>query len=194
VPVPGRDLFVQAWYQGGLSLVDFTDSANPIEIAYFDRGPIHEEHLILGGYWSTYWYKGYIYGTEIARGLDVLALVPSEHLSENEVAAAAIADQRERFNPQQQFRITWPAEPVVARAYIDQLERSESLSTSTVADLNAALDRTETRLEDGAKDAELAESLEMFSMALNAIGGDAIANKRRAALSETLGEIAARLR
>ncbi len=124
----------------------------------------------------------------------MLTLLPREHLSENEVAAAAIADQRERFNPQQQFRVTWPAEPVVARAYIDQLERSEALSASSVADLNAALDRTESRLEDGAKDAELAESLEMASMALDEVDGDAIANKRRAALSETLVEIAARLR
>ena len=194
VPVPGRDIFVQAWYQGGISVIDFTDSANPVEIAYFDRGPIHEEHLILGGYWSTYWYNGHIYGTEIARGLDVLKLLPSEYLSENEVAAAAIADQGERFNPQQQFRITWPAEPVVARAYIDQLKRSDSLSASTVAELTAALDRSGLRLEDGASDEALAESLEMLSTALNNIGGDAITNKRRAALSETLGGIAARLR
>ena len=194
VPVPGRDIFVQAWYQGGISVIDFTDSANPVEIAYFDRGPIHEEHLILGGYWSTYWYHGHIYGTEIARGLDVLKLLPSEYLSENEVAAAAIADQGERFNPQQQFRITWPAEPVVARAYIDQLKRSDSLSASTVAELTAALDRSGLRLEDGASDEALAESLEMLSTALNNIGGDAITNKRRAALSETLGGIAARLR
>jgi len=194
VPVPGRDIFVQAWYQGGISVIDFTDSANPVEIAYFDRGPIHEEHLILGGYWSTYWYHGHIYGTEIARGLDVLKLLPSEYLSENEVAAAAIADQGERFNPQQQFHITWPAEPVVARAYIDQLQRSDSLSASLVADLSAALDRSGLRLEDGASDEALAASLEMLSMALHNIGGDAITNKRRAALSETLGGIAARLR
>ncbi len=194
VPVPGRDIFVQAWYQGGISVIDFTDSANPVEIAYFDRGPIHEEHLILGGYWSTYWYNGHIYGTEIARGLDVLKLLPSEYLTENEVAAAAIADQGERFNPQQQFHITWPAEPVVARAYIDQLQRSDSLSASLVADLSAALDRSGLRLEDGASDEALAESLEMLSMALHNIGGDAITNKRRAALSETLGGIAARLR
>ena len=194
VPVPGRDIFVQAWYQGGISVIDFTDSANPVEIAYFDRGPIHEEHLILGGYWSTYWYNGHIYGTEIARGLDVLKLLPSEYLTENEVAAAAIADQGERFNPQQQFHITWPAEPVVARAYIDQLKRSDSLSASLVADLSAALDRSGLRLEDGASDEALAASLEMLSMALHNIGGDAITNKRRAALSETLGGIAARLR
>ena len=93
VPVPGRDIFVQAWYQGGISLMDFTDSGNPVEIAYFDRGPIHEEHLSLGGYWSVYWYNGRIYGTEIIRGLDVFALTPSELLTENEIAAAALADE-----------------------------------------------------------------------------------------------------
>ena len=194
VPVPGRDIFVQAWLQGGLSMIDFTDSANPVEIAYFDRGPIHEEHLILGGYWSTYWYKGHIYATEIARGLDVLALVPTEHLSENEVAAAVIADQREQFNPQQQFRVTWPAEPVVARAYIDQLTRSDLLSASTLSDLGAALDRSASQLEDGAHDDELATRLESLAAELDDDNGDAIANKRRAALSETLGGIAARLR
>jgi uncharacterized protein (DUF305 family) len=194
VPVPGRDIFVQAWYQGGISMIDFTDSANPVEIAYFDRGPIHEEHLILGGYWSTYWYKGHIYGTEIARGLDVFSLVPSEYLSENEVAAAAIADQRERFNPQQQFRVTWPAEPVVARAYIDQLQRSDTLSAATLSDLGAALDRSASQLEDGARDDELATRLESLAADLDEESGDAITNKRQAALSETLGGIAARLR
>jgi len=119
VPVPGRDIFVQAWYQGGLSVMDFTDSKNPVEIAYFDRGPIHKEKLVLGGYWSTYWYGGKIYGTEIARGLDVLSLSPSEYLTENEIAAAAIANQGNVFNPQQQFQVSWPAEPVVALAYMD---------------------------------------------------------------------------
>jgi len=194
VPVPGRDIFVQSWYQGGISLIDFTDSSNPIEIAYFDRGPIHEEHLILGGFWSSYWYKGKIYGTEIARGLDVLALVPSEYLSENEVAAAAIADQGELFNPQQQFKVTWPAKPVVARAYIDQLERSESLSAATVSDLNAALDASSSLLMDSASDAELAARLESLAAGLDGDSGDAITMKRQAALAETLGGIAAKLR
>ncbi|MEE8543038.1 MAG: DUF305 domain-containing protein [Gammaproteobacteria bacterium] len=194
VPVPGRDIFVQAWYQGGISVIDFTDSANPVEIAYFDRGPIHEEHLILGGFWSTYWYNGHIYGTEIARGLDVVALVPSEYLSENELAAAAVADQGGRFNPQQQFPVTWPAEPVVARAYIDQLERSEALSTSLSADLSAALDRSASQLQDGARDADLAASLESLAASVQKESGDAITQKRRAGLAETLGGIAARLR
>ena len=194
IPVPGRDIFVQAWYQGGISVIDFTDSADPIEIAYFDRGPIHEEHLILGGYWSTYWYKGKIYGTEIARGMDVLALLPSEHLSANEVAAATVANQDELFNPQQQFQVTWPAEPVVAGAYIDQLQRGNGLSQMMLADLNEALERSAEQLESGASDEGLAKNLEMLSMALNDSGGDAITNKRRAGLSETLNGIAARLR
>ena len=99
VPVPGRDIFVQAWYQGGISVIDFTDSANPVEIAYFDRGPINAENLVVGGFWSAYCYHGRIYGTEIVRGLDVLALVPSEHLSENEIAAAAVADQGKLVQP-----------------------------------------------------------------------------------------------
>ena len=194
VPVPGRDIFAQSWYQGGISLIDFTDSSNPVEIAYFDRGPIHEEHLILGGFWSSYWYRGKIYGTEIARGLDVLALVPSEYLSENEVAAAALADQGEVFNPQQQFRVTWPAEPVVARAYIDQLERSNGLSTSLMADLNSALDSSAARLEGGARDRDLAARLMSLSTALEVDGGDAASKKRRAALAGTLNGIARRLR
>ena len=108
IPVPGRDLFAQAWYQGGLSVMDFTDSANPKEIAYFDRGPIDAKQMVLGGYWSTYWYKGHIYGTEITRGIDVFALKPSEHLTEAEIAAAKAATyQNDRFNPQTQTRVTW---------------------------------------------------------------------------------------
>ena len=194
VPVPGRDIFVQAWYQGGISVIDFTDSSNPVEIAYFDRGPINAENLVLGGFWSTYWYHGRIYGTEIARGLDVLALVPSEHLSENEIAAAAVADQGSLFNPQQQFRVTWPAEPVVARAYIDQLERSEALSKSFVADLNKALNRSASQLEDGAHDEDLAARLKSLAAGLEQGSGDVVTKKRRAALAETLSGIAARLR
>jgi uncharacterized protein (DUF305 family) len=108
VPVPGRDLFVQAWYQGGLSIMDFTDSATPKEIAYFDRGPIDMMQMVLGGYWSVYWYKGHIYGTEITRGIDVFTLKPSEHLTEAEIAAAGAAKYEDnRFNPQTQTRVTW---------------------------------------------------------------------------------------
>ena len=193
VPVPGRDIFVQAWYQGGISVLDFTDSSNPVEIAYFDRGPIDAEHMIGGGYWSAYWYQGKIYGTEIVRGLDVLSLTPSEFLSENEIAAAALAGQGSLFNPQQQLQYDWPADPVVARAYLDQLERNNELQASLAADLDAALNRSASALQDGARDEELAAQLE--SLAATVESGDiGIATMRRAALAETLSGIAARLR
>src|SRR5690606_30449281 len=135
IPVPGRDIFVQAWYQGGVSVIDFTASAAPAEIARFDRGPSHAEHQALGGYCSTCWYDGRIYGTEIARGLDVLELQPSEHLSAHEIAAAALADQGEVFNPQRQTPVTWPDHPLVAKAYVDQLERAGALAPESVAAL-----------------------------------------------------------
>ena len=194
VPVPGRDIFVQAWYQGGISVMDFTDSANPVEIAYFDRGPIDSEHMILGGYWSAYWYRGKIYGTEILRGLDVLSLVPSEYLSENEIAAAALADQGSVFNPQQQLSYDWPADPIVARAYLDQLERGDALSVAVAADLDAALDQSASALQDGESDEGLAARLESLAAAVETDAGDGITTRRRSALAETLGEIAARLR
>ncbi len=194
IPVPGRDIFVQAWYQGGISVIDFTDSAKPVEIAWFDRGPIHAEELVFGGYWSAYWYDGRIYATETVRGLDVFALVPNEYLTENEIAAALLADQGERFNPQQQFPVTWPAEPVVARAYVDQLEGSGSLPASLAAALGAALDRATARLGNGARDARLAGELESLAADLDNGEGGAVAAKRRTALAETLSGIAARLR
>lgn len=194
VPVPGRDIFVQAWYQGGLSMIDFTDSANPIEIAYFDRGPIHEEVLIGGGYWSTYWYQGKIYGTEIARGLDVFALVPSEYLTENEIAAAAMANQGDVFNPQQQFSVTWPAEPVVARAYIDQLNRGNVLAEGLVNDLNVALALAKLYFEGTSSDIKLANTLEALAAKLDMETQDTMAKKRLSALGETLKGIAERLR
>ena len=108
IPVPGRDLFVQSWYQGGISVMDFTDSANPVEIAYFDRGPIDKDQLVVGGYWSSYWYNGRIYATEITRGIDVFALEPSEHLTGAEIAAAEAASYANAlFNPQTQTQVTW---------------------------------------------------------------------------------------
>lgn len=117
IPVPGRDLFAQAWYQGGMSVMDFTDSANPKEIAYFDRGPIDAKQMVLGGYWSIYWYNGHLYGTEITRGIDVFALTPSEHLTEAEIAAAKAAVYADsRFNPQTQTQVTWDAAVVEAAA------------------------------------------------------------------------------
>ena len=159
VPVPGRDIFVQAWYQGGVSVIDFTDSANPIEIAYFDRGPIDADDLVTGGYWSTYWYQGNIYGTEIIRGIDVLALVPSEHLTENEIAAAGLADQGAVFNPQQQFPVSWPVAPVVSMAYLDQLVRANPDQAQTLVPLYETLQTAESLLEQNGQDTTIASSL-----------------------------------
>ncbi len=126
VPVPGRDIMVQSWYQGGISLMDFTDPQNPFEIAYFDRGPVDGETLRVAGHWSAYWYNGRIYGSEIGRGLDVLRLTTSEHLSEAELAAAEAVIEAQ-VNPQTQTRIVWEDTPVVAQAYLDQLARGSAV-------------------------------------------------------------------
>jgi len=142
VPVPGRDIMVQAWYQGGLSMFDFTDAKNPVEIAYFDRGPVYPDKLVIGGYWSTYYYNGYIYGSEIMRGLDIFALVASDQLSQNEIDAAALVKWGE-LNVQEQTPITWPASFVVAKAYVDQLVRSKAMATARADSLRAAMDRAE---------------------------------------------------
>jgi hypothetical protein len=138
IPVPGRDIEVQAWYQGGISVMDFTDAAHPYEIAYFDRGPVNANALILGGDWSAYWYNGYIYGSEIARGLDVFKLVPSKFLTQNEIDAANLVQVNE-LNVQNQQKVTWPSRLTVARAYLDQLGRSQALPPDRIADLNKAI-------------------------------------------------------
>jgi hypothetical protein len=138
VPVPGRDIEVQAWYQGGISVVDFTDPTHPFEIAYFDRGPIDPKVLILGGDWSAYWYNGYIYGSEIARGLDVFELTPSKFLTQNEIDAAKTVRVNE-LNVQNQQKIEWPAKLAVAKAYLDQLSRSQALPADQIADLEKAI-------------------------------------------------------
>ena len=194
IPVPGRDIMVQSWYQGGISVWDFTDSSKPVEIAYFDRGPIDEKELVLGGYWSSYWYDGRIYATEIARGLDVFALRPSELLTENEIAAAVLADQGGRFNPQQQFGVVWPAEPVVARAYVDQLRRGDGVRQSVLVDVEDALDLAAPRLASGSADADLAARLQELARRLAQDDGDALTRKRKAGLAETLNALAQRLR
>ena len=148
VPVPGRDIKVQSWYQGGLSVWEFTDSENPVEIAFFDRGPVGEEVLgMSGGYWSSYWYNGYIYGSEISRGFDVFKLIPSEHLSQNEIDAASLA-QLDIFNGQHQPKLVWPPAFVVARAHLDQLRRTESLAPDKAERVAADLNRAE-QLSDG---------------------------------------------
>ncbi len=142
IPVPGRDIKVQAWYQGGVSVFDFTDATRPVEIAFFDRGPVFADKLVTAGYWSTYWYNGFIYGSEIARGVDVFELKPSEWLSQNEIDAAKLMQVNE-FNAQSQPKNGWPDVPVVARAYMDQLTRSRSLKAPQAMELNAALSAVE---------------------------------------------------
>jgi hypothetical protein len=142
IPIPGRDIEVQAWYQGGVSVMDFTDAAHPFEIAYFDRGPIDPKTLILGGDWSAYWYNGYIYGSEIARGLDVFKLVPTKFLTQNEIDAAKLVQVHE-LNVQDQQKIVWPPQLVVAKAYLDQLGRSQALTPKRIADLDKAITHTQ---------------------------------------------------
>jgi hypothetical protein len=161
LPVPGRDLMVQGWYQGGVSVFDWTDPANPREIAYFDRGPLDAARLRAGGSWSAYWYNGYIVSSEIARGLDILELVPSEFLSENEIEAAKLV-RFEVLNVQTQPRFVWPPSFVVARAYLDQLERSGGWPRERVDAARAALAAAERSAGSARRDAlrALAETLE----------------------------------
>ncbi|WP_189453158.1 DUF305 domain-containing protein [Cognatilysobacter bugurensis] len=198
VPVPGRDVFVQAWYQGGLSVIDFTDSANPVEIAFFDRGPVDAEKLITGGFWSTYFYDGRIYGSEITRGLDVLTLEPSKFITTNEISAAALATADPVFNPQQQFAMTWPAAPVVGLAYVDQLARNGALKAGLEPELRAALTAAQTALNQpgsGGDKAALARRLDTLAGSV-AVGSGTAGNSagREAALSRVLKELAAKLR
>ncbi len=143
IPVPGRDIKVQAWYQGGISIMDFTDAAHPFEIAYFDRGPIDQKMLILGGDWSAYWYNGNIYASEIARGLDIFELTPTKFLTQNEIDAAKSVRVAE-LNVQNQEKIEWSRRLVVAKAYVDQLERSQSLPSSQIASLRQVIQSAES--------------------------------------------------
>jgi hypothetical protein len=173
IPVPGRDIMVQAWYQGGVSVFDFTDSAKPVEIAFFDRGPIDAVHLITAGYWSTYWYNGFIYGTEMARGVDVFRLTPSEHLSQNEIDAAMLVRATD-FNPQQQPKVVWPASSVVARAYLDQLTRTNGIQPERASAITAALervDRLQSRRDNGA--AAVLDELDALAKGLEGDAGKA---------------------
>src|SRR5262249_36435257 len=142
IPIPGRDIFVQAWYQGGISVVDFTDASHPVEIAYFDRGPLDDTKRGMGGFWSAYWYNGYIYGSEIARGVDVFRLVPNDFLTQNEIDAANQVHFDE-LNIQNQPKISWPANFIVARAYIDQLARSAALPSERITEISAAITKFE---------------------------------------------------
>jgi hypothetical protein len=160
IPIPGRDIMVQSWYQGGISVFEWTDPAHPKEIAFFDRGPVDGTQMGNAGTWSAYWYNGFIYSSEIGRGLDVLELVPSGLISRNEIAAAKLV-HLDYFNTQDQPKITWPASFVVARAYVDQLERSNGLSGERVKAVRQDLARAEKSQGQARRDAltQLASAL-----------------------------------
>ena len=146
IPIPGRDIMVQSWYQGGLSVFDWTDIDHPKEIAYFDRGPVDAGRMVMGGTWSAYWYNGVIVSSEIARGLDVFELVPNANISENELAAAKTV-KMPWLNTQDQPKIIWPQTFVLARAYLDQLERSKGLPADRIKSARSTLASAERRSE-----------------------------------------------
>jgi hypothetical protein len=161
IPIPGRDIMLQSWYQGGINLFDWTDPKNVKEIAFYDRGPMSATELLSGGYWSAYWYNGYIIGSEMARGLDIFELKPSAFLSQNEIDAAKLV-RFENYNAQGQPKFVWPASFVVARAYIDQLRRTNGLSSDLVASAERELNRVEGLSGDTRRNAltQLATRLE----------------------------------
>jgi len=156
IPVPGRDIMMQAWYQGGISVFDFTDSAHPQEIAFFDRGPVNPNSLVLGGFWSAYWYNGNLYGNEIARGFDVFKLTPSQYLSAAEIKAASEV-QLSQFNAQGQPKITWTPSFALARAYYDQLVRADAIGHPVKSQVDMFLERAEGFAADGKRSAAAAQ-------------------------------------
>lgn len=161
IPIPGRTIMVQAWYQGGISVFDWTDPNNAVEIAYFDRGPIDAEQMHMGGSWSIYWYNGALYSSEIARGLDVFQLKPSPVLSKNEIAAARTV-KLDYLNAQGQPHFEWPATFVLARAYVDQLDRNSALSQDQIAQIRQKLFEAENNSGSNRRDVlnALADNLE----------------------------------
>jgi len=162
IPVPGRDIMIQGWYQGGISLHDFTDPANPVEIGYHDRGPVDPRQMSMGGSWSVYWYNGVIVNSEIARGLDIFELVPNDLLTQNEIDAANTV-VLEELNSQGQPQFEWPNTFALARAYVDQLERSRGLSAARIAEIRQTLDAAEGRSGGARSDVleELADDMDM---------------------------------
>ena len=185
IPVPGRDLMVQSWYQGGISVMDFTDASRPVEIAYFDRGPISAERLYVGGSWSAYWFNGRVYSSEIARGLDVLKLVPNAQLSAAEIAAAE-AIMANEINPQLQTRVTWTDTPDVAASYVDQLARTDAIADDVEAQARTVIEGWRSGSTDKAAAGALATA-----MATAPEGATDATKARMASLSALLGRLAA---
>lgn len=180
VPIPGRDVMVQSWYQGGISVFDWTDAANPVEIAFFDRGPVDAERMASGGSWSVYWYNGVMVSSEIARGLDVFELVPSGYLSENEIEAAKSV-RLDFLNAQGQPAFAWPATFALARAYVDQLERSSGLSGDRIASVRRDL--------AGAESASGSARRQALTALSDALGGEASASPDAAKVQALVGAV-----
>ena len=171
VPVPGRDIMVQAWYQGGISVIDFTDTANPVELAYFDRGPINTPNptgLNLGGFWSAYWYNGNFFGTEIARGFESFGLTASDLLSQNEIDAAGEV-RLDEFNAQLQPQLTWAPSFAVVGSYYDQAVRSGELTGDVAVEIQTAIDKAEQFVDGPRHTAGLAQ-LENAARAADRLG------------------------
>ena len=184
IPIPGREVMVQSWYQGGINVFDWTDPNHAFEIAYFDRGPLDANALTSAGHWSAYWYNGYIYGSEIARGLDVLELTPSEFLSKNELEAAKLV-KLAYFNPQEQPRLVWPAAFVVARSYTDQMARNSAVQKSWLDGVVAQLDAAEK-----AKGSARANTLTKLASQLDQDAAGSPESARVKALSEVVKGLA----
>ncbi|MGH7699020.1 MAG: LVIVD repeat-containing protein [Gemmatimonadales bacterium] len=185
IPIPGRDVMVQGWYQGGISVFDWTDPANPVEFAFLDRGPVDSGRMRSGGSWSVYWYNGAIVSSEIARGLDIFELAPSAFLSRNEIDAARTV-RLDHLNAQGQPRFVWPATFALARAYVDQLERSNGLSAARIQAVRQRLTAAE-----GASGAARREALTTLASELaGEAGGSRDAAKVRR-LADSVRELAA---
>ncbi|HET9332282.1 MAG TPA: hypothetical protein VFQ21_01725 [Gemmatimonadota bacterium] len=184
IPIPGRDVMVQGWYQGGISVFDWTDASNPVEIAFFDRGPLNPDEIESAGSWSVYWYNGLIVNSEIARGLDILELVPSEHLSQNEIDAAKSV-RFDYLNVQGQPKFVWPATFALARAYLDQLERSNGLLASRIADARETLTAAEA-----ASGGERSRALSALSAELHGAMQGAGDSAKVHTLANVVGELA----
>jgi hypothetical protein len=186
IPIPGRDVMVQAWYQGGVSVFDFTDPRHPREIAFFDRGPADSTRMAMGGSWSAYWYNGVIVSSEIARGLDIFELTPSALLSQNEIDAAKSV-HFDYYNTQGQQRFVWPPSFSLARAYVDQLERSNGLAAGRIAAVRQALTSAER-----ASGGERRDALNRLATELDGDAGSAMDAAKVRTLASAVRDLAAK--
>lgn len=184
IPIPGRDIMIQAWYQGGVSLIDWTDPANPVEIAFHDRGPVDPDQMGNGGSWSVYWYNGMIVSSEIARGLDIFELVPNELMSQNEIDAANSV-VLEELNSQGQPIFEWPATFALARAYVDQLERNGGMAAARISWARQGLAEAER-----ASGAARQGALSTLASELEREARDALDRDRVEALAEAVARLA----